>query len=294
MKLGLPVAVSAVALFSGTITWSTFITVQRDVFQLTEASLTSPEPDRREAGRFIFHSGPVTSVDVQAPVVVELDETFTGVELLGDTSAFRYLQVSVGKGPDRILIRQAPTKIVERQNRKHLVYEDSLATKIKSSNIVVKIGIGKGTDKYPYQRNISFSRCKKVVANAPVHGGILLLYLKHVDSVRLNLDVQILQVNQSTFGDSTYRPHLQFSGTVKQAGYSALEFTDLDAEQLHAREVYLKGGLMSSLRIYASEVANLTGVDRSKLHLSGNPTYTKIKEATNSTPPGRKGTGLSR
>ena len=234
----------------------------------------APTPAERGAGRFFYASGPIHSLIVQVPVSVELDNSFNGLELLGDTSMFKLLRISTGHGP--VLIGQASTKTAHQNpnDPEERVNKDSLDPRIKAANIRIRVGIGPELAK----RRLSFNSCKKVTCVSPIQGKKVFFMLLGVDSVQLNLDVEALEC-MSSWGGHT-RPYLELSGNAGQAYFYHLENVHLSAAQLRTREAYIRGAYGSDLEIQATDIANCTILNHCSLQLTGNPTHRRI-ESTN-------------
>ena len=274
MKLGLAMAILAVSLFSGTVIWSAAKTIERAVYSLEKLGLSSDTPERRSDKRFFYAADrPFPIVNISVPVSVELDEGFTGVELLGDTSLFYGLRVSTQYG--FLNVSRQPTRKTAGKDgsREQLVYDDSLFQKIKAAGIAVRIGIGAGAG-LP-TRHFEFKGCKYITCATPLQGRRVRLNLFRVDSAQFNLRMKAIELMQTAEAGSS----LQLSGAVDQVYFRQLTEGKVDARQLYAREVYVRGAHKTDLELHASEIANLQGLDSCKVRLSGNPAYTKTKEA---------------
>ena len=265
--------VSAVSLFSGTVIWSTQKTVERNIFRLETNDARWVLPGRQTGNSFFYPaSRELLSVQVNAPVTVEVDEGFSGIELLGDTSLFRGLGVSFQYGA--LHVGQRPTRKTTRQSdgAERLVYDDSLKQQIKAADLTVRVGIGPGAG--TPRRQLDFKNCKKVTCTTPIRGEVMQINLFRVDSANINLQVNAVELSQSGSGAAV----IQLSGTAAQVFFSAFMGGRVDMKQLKASEVYVRNGHNAQLDLYASEIANLQGLDSCSVRLSGSPRYTKIRE----------------
>jgi hypothetical protein len=236
-----------------------------------------PAPARREAGLFFYPSGPVLSVYVNLPVAVELDESFTGIELRGDTSVFKSLRTSILPG-GHLMVGQMPVKITATPRGRSAIYEDTVFQQIKAADITVRIGIGSGSAGAQSKRRFNFKNCKIIRAATPIHGTIIDMYLFKVDTVALNLNAEALDMKEQNASDWDKRPCIQLSGTVCQANFNHLKDIHLAAKNLRAKEVYISKAENALLEIQASEIANLRNLDGCTLRLDGNPPHTRILE----------------
>ncbi len=273
MKLGLAMVVSAVSLFSGTVIWSTQKTVERAVYRSGNPDSRSDIPVRR-SDRLFFYSidRPLAIVNVNAPVSVELDEGFTGVELHGDTSLFSALRVTTQYGILNISRRPLRKTTAQGGSREWVVYNDSLLQQLKAADIRVRVGIGAGAD-LPKQY-FDFKNCKKVSSATPVQGGFVHFNLFQVDSTQFSLRMKAVEVHQN----GKPGPVLALSGSVNQLFFSQLVEGKVDTRQLHAREVYVRNAHKTDLELFATEIANLRQLDSCTVKISGNPPFTKISE----------------
>lgn len=274
MKIGLILAVSAISLFSGTVIWSTQKTIERPASRADDEEKQVLQPERRSANHFFYPTGSISTLYINAPVAVELDETFTGVELYGDTSLFPKLQITDRHGIVNIGQRQYPKIIGKGPGPgKRWEYPDSIRQQIQDADIRVRVGIGNSGAHH--NRILDLKNCKNVAATTPVTGERVTLNLFQVDSTQLDLAVGGIQVYHSG-GRATF--WLQLSGTADQVFFSAGSWGNVDARRLQAREVYVRNAHHVEWDLYATEIANLQGLDSCTVRLGGNPRYQLIRE----------------
>ena len=281
MKIGLLMVITAVSLFTGTVVWSTVTPVERKRYDITERVKNSLKPDRKTEHAFFYQIKNTASCRVNAPVKVELDESFTGVELLGDTSVLKYLLVHTNQmspKSDWVNIEMMPAVQIAEADaatgkiKKNTIKYDSTHQQIvAAANITVRIGIGSGEKMGIPERQLVFLGCKKVQTVTPVTGRKLLVNLGNPDSTILQLNVQYLELNAT--GSSP--KYVALRGKVDWAHYM-LSFTDLYAQDLVTEESYLSRWNDSSANILATEIVNARRVKDCLLNIIGNPTYQRI------------------
>ena len=170
MKTGSLLIIAAISLSAGTVLWSTRQKVQRS-YLASQSCLVGVEAVKQTANAQFFPSERVHRVEVTVPVNVELDETFTGVELTGDTALFRYLEVMVNgyrKASGSISVKMKPMR--EHGINKDGNYfsgvrygGDSLGRKlVEEANITARIGIGTPEHADQRKRTFRFTGCPKI------------------------------------------------------------------------------------------------------------------------------------
>lgn len=282
MKTALILIIAAILLSTGMILWSTQQKVQRSDM-VTTTCMTEVEPVRQMSTSQFFPSEKVHTVDVAVPVNVELDETFTGVELIGDTTLFKYIQVTVNdyrKAPGSISIKFRPLQ--EHGFNKEGNYfirtwagGDTLGRKrVAAANITARIGIGGPEPTDQRKRTFRFTGCPKIYSQTPITGSSIEWRANRVDSMWVGLNVD--NFNFVT----AHKAFIKLTGRADRANYK-ISGALLDGRELVSKEVYISGH-GSTIQVFASEIFNAGNLSGAEVQLHGNPSFLKNPEVKSS------------
>lgn len=285
MKTGLVTAISAVVLFSGTMVWSAFQLVPTRVYDY-DAEKRNPGqwPDRTSANTYFFDSKDPLYVNVHAPVHVELTDDYNGVELLGDTTLFKYLKVTTYKLNHENSIEIALKYV----SNNELAQTDSTAGQkatqdflrreaLRHSNVVVRIGTRHGKPALSGSRHFSFQDCKSVRTLQSLRAANLWLSFIETDSAKVQLQADNLTVAFPEF-TSENRQWIKLEGESGRVAANNFSAGTFDASDLKVRDFYMHNLHRADVRISASHLARIRRVEDCKILVEGNPEYKWIEE----------------
>ena len=280
MKTGLVTALSAVILFTGTVVWSAFKLVPQSAFKVSEL-----KPDRFSADTYFFNSEVPGYINVDAPAFVEIDNSFTGIELQGDTSLFSYLQVTVSTASEYsqnnisivfkslVATGSAPDLTKEQQVTQDFLHLEAL----RKAHVVVRIGIGeKKIDPFG-SLNFTFQHCKKVTTQQPLAAANLWLSIFQTDSVQMNLHAGDLTINFPSFSVRNPPQWIKLEGKSDRVAANNFSAGVFDATGLKVRDFYMQNLKNADVRISASHLARIRQVEDCKIQVEGNPEYKWIE-----------------
>ena len=283
MKTGLVTAISALILFTGTVVWSAFKLVPWSTSQ-SEFKVTRLIPDRVSTNAWFFNSEIPANVYVDAPVFVEIDNSFAGIELQGDTSLFSYLLLTVSTAseysPNNVSIifkslvatGSARDLTKEQQEAQDFTHMEAL----RNAHVVVRIGVQKmkmlGTP------NFSFQHCKKVTTLQPLTTANLGLSIFQTDSVQMNLHTGDLTINFPTFSLRNPPNWVKLEGESSRVAATNFSTGVFNATGLKVRDFYMQNLKNADVRISASHLARIRQVENCKIQVDGNPQYKWIEE----------------
>jgi len=285
MKTALILIIAAILLSTGTILWSARQKVQRAGMVMTTC-MTEVEPVRQMTSSQFFPSEKVHTVDVAVPVNVELDETFTGVELIGDTTLFKYIQVTVNdyrKAPGSISVKFRPlqTRGFSKDGNYFIKTQyggDGIARNlVAAANITARIGIGQPEDLRSSERNFHFRQCRTITTKSPLSGEFIRWETTNVDTVIAHFEVKNLNYKADLpVAPDNRSNYMKLTGHVSRVNY-LLYFTHLDAGELFSTETYFTSVHQSDIHVFASNIFNVNNLSDTDVKLSGNPKYRRIK-----------------
>lgn len=286
MKIGLLMVITAVSLFTGTVVWSTVTPVERNRNDIAKRGLDPLRPVLQTDHSYFFDIKNTAFCTVKAPVNVELDDRFTGIEIIGDTSVFKYLLVHSGQTPtntDWVSVELMPEVLVANADEtgkllKGTIRYDTLHQyTVAAANITVRLGIGAKKKGDTNQRQMDFQHCKKVTTLTPVKGECLFINLQGIDSIMMEVDLNYLDV-KSPYNAKDHHGYIGLKGKAERVHYY-LGSTVLDARQLITTETYAPNCSNSSINIHATEIVNARYLSTCELNISGNPKYKRISES---------------
>jgi hypothetical protein len=283
MKTGMSLVVTAVTLFAGTVIWSSMKPIAQKKFSMAELDIIAMEEhtaDRKSSNSWYFQSEAAMFYSVAAPIHVVIDESFFGVELLGDTSLFQYLKVGVNNDKN---IRRS-IEVIGRSSM--VVAGDTVKTAeninqlLRSANITVRLGVGSGKDFFDHKdsrpRTISLTSCRNVQSATPITGKRVLVESEGIDSMFLNVDTQLFSLVTDA-GQKKSRQYVQLTGATGRAHYRLKE-TTLEANNFYSKESYLDLCNNAGIQIFASEIVNSRRMAGCKTDISGSPVYQRLVE----------------
>jgi hypothetical protein len=283
MKTGMSLVVTAVTLFAGTVIWSSMKPIAQKKFSMTELDINAMEEhaaDRKSNNSWYFQSEAAMFYEVSAPVQVEIDESFFGVELLGDTSLFQYLIVDVNNDKNirrSIEVRERTSAVVAGDTVKTA---ENISQLLQSANITVRLGVGSGKDFFDRKdsrpRTIRLTSCRNVRSATPITGKRVLVESEGIDSMFLNVDTQLFSLVTDA-GQKKSRQYVQLTGATGRAHYMLKE-TTLEADHFYSKESYLDRCSNAGIRIFAAEIVNSRRTPGCKIDISGNPVYQRFVE----------------
>ena len=270
--------VSALALFTATTIWAAFKTVPRKVYhyKMNEPG-TAQAPDRVDAGSYFYASEKTSYISVSIPVSVELDDSFNGVELRGDTSMFRYIQVKTNTGTGRQKNIEIWCRTLQTGDTGAGALDNKLVLDMLSkSNVSVRVGIGSGRMPGPGYRRLSFGQCRKVSTRKPVSDTEFNISVFDTDTLWLQLNAEKLTLDFPKLSDKpTAWAHLEGkSARVVINNYSS---GTLDAVGLQTREIYVSNSKDARLRVYASDLARIRHAENCEIQVEGTPAHQWIE-----------------
>lgn len=283
MKTGLAMAVSAILLFTGTVVWSAFKPVTRPIYYAPSRQVMAM-PDRVGARTYFFESEAPVYINVDAPVFVEIDNSFTGIELQGDTSLLSYLRVSnenmnsqnsIGIVFDYLvdngLARDSTTEQKATQDFLHL-------EALRKAHVVVRIGIGAQKMNPFGSLHFTFQHCKKVTTQQTLAAANLWLSIFQTDSVQMNLRAGDLTIDFPSYSVPNQSQWIKLNGESGRVAANNFSAGTFDATELKVRDFYMNNLKNADVRIFASHLARLRGVDDCNIQVDGNPEYQWIEQ----------------
>jgi hypothetical protein len=282
MKIAILMVTTAISLFAGTVIWSARTPVERTI--INKGNSVYSVPDRKTTHSWYYQSEHAQIFNVNAPVHVELDDSFYGVELLGDTSFFKYFTIQINKNPllrASINISTVTATIPARNVYTHQVFVPSSVTDsinnqlLNAANITIRIGIGSGST--DGERQFAFSACKTVTSMTPITEGRILIEAYDADSLAFHLQVKNFELYSETSLKNPVKHVAKLTGKTDQAHYR-ITGIDLQAHDLISKESYLLQCKDSNIDIFATEIANAREMVNCPLKISGNPPYQRIIE----------------
>lgn len=275
MKTGLITVVSAVTLFTGTIFWAAFTTVPRKVYHYQlNAPETAQAPDRVDAGSYFYASEKTSFISVNVPVQVELDDSFNGVELQGDTSVFRYISVKTNTGTGQqndIQIWSIPKQMGDAGDN------ETARDILRKADVTVRIGIGSGRMPGPGYRRFSFSSCRKVSNLKPVSDHEFSINVFGTDTLWLQLNAEKLTLDFPKLADDPTTALVHLEGKSERVAINNFSGGTLDAAGLQTREMYMSNSKQARLYVYASDLARIRQAKNCEIQVEGNPAHQWIE-----------------
>ena len=267
--------VSAVALFTGTIFWAAFTIVPRKLYHYQlNAPETAQAPDRVDAGSYFYASEKTSSISVNVPVQVELDDTFNGVELRGDTSVFRYISVKTNTGTGQqkdIQVWSIPKHMGDAGDN------ETARDILRKSDVTVRIGIGSGRMRGPAYRRFSFSSCRKVSTPKPVSDHEFHINVFGTDTLWLQLNAEKLTLDFPKLADDPSTALVHLEGKSGRVAINNFSGGTLDASGLQTREMYMSNSKQARLQVYASDLARIRQAKNCEIRVEGNPAHQWIE-----------------
>lgn len=285
MKTGVIMALSAVTIFTGTVVWSSFKMIAHPVRKYDRAEMEKGQaPDRVTANSHFFESEPAHSIRIDAPVYVELDDSFDGVELQGDTALFHQIWVSTTKN---VLMGKSIDIGVRLLNPRQQFGVDSTDGKptqdflrrraLAQANLKVRIGVGSYSKKTLSPRQFSINHCKKVSTLQPLKGSNMEMNFFMTDSIDIHLDANQLTLNFPNFDPQPFTwVHLQ--GQSRRVAMNNFFNGQLDGSGFVVRDFYVRNIKNADVTIHATDLARVREIKESNLKVEGNPKYQSIEK----------------
>jgi len=266
MKTGLVMVISAVVLFTGTMLWGAFKTVPKNVYRYDKYDPKNVQmPDSVSARSYFYNAEKFVNIGISAPINVELDNSFNGVELRGDTSLFKHLLVSMDKKTEQ-------QDIDVHLNNPGAAENKAVLDLLSHAAITIRVGVSSGRMEGPANRRFSFWRCKKINTVKPVRAKEFNIYLSETDTVSLQMDVDNLTIDFPKFSErATDLVHLE--GNSQRVVINNFSRGTLDATRLLAKDVYVSNCKDASIRVYASDLARIRQLENCSVQVEGNPAY---------------------
>lgn len=277
MKKGWVMALTGVSLFAGTVTWSAFKKVSAYGKTVSNIELGKNKPDHQERARLFFDTQAPYSISVEAPVEVELVPGFNGVELLGDTSLMRTLNVSTGWSNGATSVDIGVYRL-EEDGSTNLYQTDSPEwIALREAHIVVRIGLGDDDSRQWEHRDLTFTGCSRVKTSSPLKATDMYLSFFKTDSAQVNVQVDNLYVY---FLSQAFKSTdlIKLEGHCDRILVERLVGGTFDATALDARDFYIQRLKDANVRIRASRLAHGRDIENCKIEVEGNPTFKKIEE----------------
>lgn len=278
-------AILAIVLFTGTIIWSSFKIISHPVKRYDRQEMEIGQtPDRVTGNSHFFQAEYSHSIRIDAPVLVELDDSFEGVELLGDTALFSQIWVKTGKNNG---LDEGIDIGVRLLNPRHLLNVDStedgkptqdlLRRKaLAQANLKVRIGVGLHTRKTPSARHFSFGHCKKISTKQPLKGSNVMMNFFMVDSLDLNLDMDQLTLDFPNFSPQPFTS-ARLQGQCRRVAANNFFNGVFDGSGFVVRDFYMRNIKSADVKIHATEIARIREVEASNVVVEGNPLYKWIE-----------------
>ena len=271
--------VAAIGLFTGTTIWAAFKTVPRKVYHYKlNAPETAQTPDRVDARSYFYASEKTSSVSVNVPVQIELDDSFNGVELRGDTSVFRYISVKTNTGTSQQKDIQVWSKPKQMSDTGAGVLDNETARDIlRKSDVTVRIGIGSSRMPGPGYRRFSFSSCRKVSTPKPISDHEFHINVYGTDTLWLQLNAEKLTLDFPKLDDDPNTAWVHLEGKSDRVAINNYSGGTLEAAGLQTREMYLSNSKQARLHVYASDLARIRQAKNCEIQVEGNPAHQWIE-----------------
>lgn len=278
MKTGFIMVLSALSLYVGTLFWAAFKEIPREVyrFHINDLKKANQAPDRVTADSYFYASEKSTDITISVPVPVELDNSFNGIELKGDTSMFRHLWVATPHQPGKYGGMYVGYRSIESgDTTASALNKTEVAEILRRSNVSIRVGIGSSKMPGPSTRRFSFN-CAKLSSINFIDDPNLIIHLISIDSVSLQLDVDKLTF---TFYEklATSNNWVHLEGNCKRAFIKFFDSGTLDANYLKVKDFYIDACKDSRIHVYASDLARIRQVDNCEVEIEGNPRYKRVE-----------------
>lgn len=272
MKTGVILVAAAVALFFATMLWSVRQPVQ---WQGKDGQVIPALQVSRASSTSLFYDiGQFVSCSVHIPVHVMLDESFSGVEITGDTSFSKKVKVHLpffghGENTSKKLIIAFDEVHTSGAINYEGYSEDfpKLIRQFDSIDITVRIGLqpdpAKNTD-----RNLDFRYAKSVNSVTAISAKKL-----NLSAGRGTADLMLDTRNLSMMAENTF---VKLKGHANRACFYTVNKARLDAKELITKEVYYQGSEGSYLDVFASDIVHGYYSPTATINISGNPPYQRI------------------
>lgn len=254
--------ISAVALFTGTMVWGAFKTVPKKVYHYDMYDPKNARmPDSVSVRSYFYNAEKFVHINISAPVNVELDNSFNGIELQGDTSLFKHLLVSTENKDIGVHLKNPG-----------LAENKAVLDLLSHAAITIRVGVVSGRMEDPDSRRFSFWRCKKINTAMPISGRAFNIHLSETDTVSLQMDVENLTIDFPKLSEKA--PGLvQLEGNCRRVAITNFSRGTLDTTRLLAEDVYVSNSKDASIRVYASDLARIRQVENCTVQVEGNPAY---------------------
>ncbi len=258
--------ISAVALFTGTMVWGAFKTVPRKVYHYDMYDSKNVQmPDSVSAQAYFYNSEKSVNISISAPLNVELDNSFNGVELRGDTSLFKHLLVSMDKTQEKQDISVHLKNAGAAENK-------AVLDLLSHAAITIRVGVVSGRMEGPAYRRFSFWRCKKLSTLNPVSGKEFHIHLSETDTVSLQMDVDNLTIDFPKLSEKA--PGLvRLEGNSRRVAINNFSRGTLDATRLLTKDIYVNNCKEANIRVYAGDLARIRQLENCTVQVEGNPAY---------------------
>lgn len=262
MKTGLVMVISAVALFTGTMVWGAFKLVPKKVYHYDMYdSKNARMPDSVSAQAYFYNAGKFVHVNISAPVNVELDNSFNGAELRGDTSLFKYLLVSTEDNEIDLHLKNPG-----------LAENKAVLDLLGQAAITIRVGVVSSRMEGPDSRRFSFWRCKKLSTLNPVSGKEFHIHLSETDTVSLQMDVDNLTIDFPKLSEKA--PGLvRLEGNSRRVAINNFSRGTLDATRLLTKDIYVNTCKDANIQVYAIDLARIRQLENCTVQVEGNPAY---------------------
>lgn len=284
MKTGVIMAFSAVTLFTGSMIWSNFRMVADPVKKYDREEMERGQaPDRVTTNTHFFESEPAHNIRIDAPVWVELDNRFDGVELQGDTALFHQIWVSTTKN---VFMEKSIDIGIRLLNPRQHFGVDSTDGKptqdflrrraLSQANLKVRIGVGSYTQKTPSPRGFSFNHCKKVSTLQPLKGSNMDMNFFMTDSIDVHIDADQLTLDFPNFDPQPFT-WVRFQGRCRRVAMNNFFNGLFDGSGFVVRDFYVRNLKHADVTIYATDLARVRQIEESNVKVEGNPEYRSEK-----------------